>query len=85
MPFLRPMQDRYLAEWIEAVPASKIMAFGGDQRCVENTYGNLVVAKQVISDVLTEKVRSGYLSEKEALTVAKMILYDNPAGFYNLK
>ncbi len=76
---------RYLAEWIEAVPASKIMAFGGDQRCVENTYGNLVVAKQVISDVLTEKVRTGYFSEKEALTVARMILYDNSAGFYNLK
>ena len=77
--------ERYLNEWIEAVPASKIMAFGGDQRCVENTYGNLVIARQVISKVLTEKVRGGYFSEKEALIVAKMILYDNAAGFYNLK
>ena len=76
---------RYLAEWIEAVPASKIMAFGGDQRCVENTFGNLVIAKKVISDVLVEKVSTGYFSEEEALTVARMILYDNPAGFYNLK
>ena len=77
--------ERYLNEWIEAVPASKIMAFGGDQRCVENTYGNLVIARQVISKVLTEKVRSGYFTEKEAITVARMILYDNAAGFYNLK
>ena len=75
---------RYLAEWLEAVPVSKIMAFGGDQRCVENTYGNLVTAKKIISDVLTEKVGSGYFSEKEALQVAAMILFDNPAGFYNL-
>jgi hypothetical protein len=77
--------ERYLNEWLEAVPASKIMAFGGDQRCVENTYGNLVTARKVISNVLTEKVKSGYLSEKEALKVARMILYDNAEGFYNLK
>jgi hypothetical protein len=77
--------ERYLNEWLEAVPASKIMAFGGDQRCVENTYGNLVISRQVISNVLTEKVKSGYFSEKEALTVARMILYDNAEGFYNLK
>lgn len=76
---------RYLAEWIEAVPASKIMAFGGDQRCVENTYGNLVIAKQIISDVLIEKVKSGYFSEKEAMKVARMILYENSLAFYNLK
>lgn len=76
---------RYLDEWLEAVPASKIMAFGGDQRCVENTYGNLVVARQVISAVLSEKVREGYLTQQEALKVAKMILLDNPMEFYNLK
>jgi hypothetical protein len=76
--------ERYLNEWIEAVPVSKIMAFGGDQRCVENTYGNLLIAKQIVSDVLIEKVRNGYLSESEAKTVAKMILHDNGVKFYNL-
>jgi len=76
---------RYLDEWLEAVPASKIMAFGGDQRCVENTYGNLVIAKQVIAEVLTEKIRKGYFSEKEACSVAKMVLHDNALTFYNLR
>ena len=75
---------RYLAEWLEAVPVSKIMAFGGDQMCIENTYGNLVIAKQIIANVLTEKVRDGYLSESEAKNVAKMILYDNGMKFYNI-
>lgn len=77
--------SRYLNEWLEAVPASKIMAFGGDQRCVENTYGNLVVARRVIADVLIEKVQMGYLSENEACRIARMILYDNPVEFYKLK
>jgi len=76
--------ERYLTEWLEAVPASKIMAFGGDQRCVENTYGNLMVAKKIITDVLAAKVNNGYFTEQEALTVARMILYDNAMDFYNL-
>ena len=77
--------ERYLHEWLEAVPVSKIMAFGGDQRCVENTYGNQVIARQIISNVLTEKVKTGYFSENEAYKVARMILYDNAVDFYNLK
>jgi hypothetical protein len=75
----------YLDEWLETVPASKIMAFGGDQRCVENTYGELKIAKKIISDVLIAKVRNGYLNEKEAMDVARMILRDNAVNFYGLK
>lgn len=75
---------RYLEEWLEAVPASKIMAFGGDQRCVENTYGNLIIAKHVISEVLSEKVKEGYFTEKEAYVIARMILHDNAKDFYRL-
>lgn len=76
--------ERYLEEWIETVPVSKIMAFGGDQRLIENTYGNLVIAKKVISDVLIRKVGEKYLSEPEAKKIAKMLLYDNGKKFYNI-
>jgi hypothetical protein len=77
--------ENFLKEWLETVPASKIMAFGGDQRCVENTYGELMIAKKIISDVLIGKVKDGYLTEYEAKDIAKMILYDNAVRFYNLK
>jgi uncharacterized protein len=76
--------ERFLSEWLDTAPVSKIMAFGGDQRCVENTYGELVIAKKVISDVLIDKVKNGYLTESEAKTVGKMILHDNGVEFYNL-
>jgi predicted TIM-barrel fold metal-dependent hydrolase len=75
---------RYLDEWLETIPVNKIMAFGGDQRMVEITYGNLQVAKQVITEVLSEKVHSGIYSEPEAKVIAKMILHDNGMDFYNL-
>jgi len=77
--------ERYLNEWIETVPAVKIMAFGGDYACCENVYGELIIAKQIITRVLTEKVRQGYFSEDEAKMVARLILHDSAVRFYNLK
>lgn len=77
--------ERYLAEWLETIPASKIMAFGGDQRCVENTYGVLKLAKQIIANVLTGMVTREYLTEADAKKIATMILHDNAAEFYRIR
>jgi len=77
--------ERYLHEWLETIPVNKIMAFGGDFRCVENIFGELLIAKDVISNVLVDKVESGYFSEQEALRIAKMILYDNARIFYKIQ
>jgi len=76
--------ERYLNEWLETVPVSRLMAFGGDCMAVENVYSELATAKRLISKTLCSKVTEGYLTEPEAKTIAKMILYDNAAKFYNL-
>jgi predicted TIM-barrel fold metal-dependent hydrolase len=76
--------ERYLNEWLETVPVNKIMAFGGDMRCVENVYSELLIAKSIIGKVLIARVKDGYFSEEEAMTVARMILHDNVVNFYNL-
>lgn len=76
--------ERYLNEWLEAVPASKIIAFGADMMIPENVYSELKMARRIISNVLIGKVREGYFTEAEAKTVAKMILHDNAAELYNL-
>jgi uncharacterized protein len=76
--------ERYLAEWLETIPAAKIMAFGGDQRCVENTYGVLKITRQIIGNVLSSMVAREYFTEAEAKTIARMILHDNAAEFYRL-
>jgi len=77
--------ERYLHEWLETIPANKIMAFGGDYENVENIYGHLLFAKQIISKVLIAKVKDGYFNEKEAIQIAKMILHDNAVNLYHLK
>lgn len=77
--------ERYLNEWIETVPVNKIMAFGGDCMAVENVYGELMAARKTISKVLSDKVIQGYITEQEARKIARMILHDNAAHFYNLR
>jgi len=77
--------ERYLHEWLETIPANKIMAFGGDYENVENIYGHLLFAREIITKVLSAKVRDGYFSEKEALKIAQMILHDNAVNLFHLK
>ncbi|HOI49134.1 MAG TPA: amidohydrolase family protein, partial [Prolixibacteraceae bacterium] len=38
--------ERYLHEWLETVPANKILAFGGDYENVENIYGTCFLPKR---------------------------------------
>lgn len=77
--------ERYLHEWIETVPANKIMAFGGDYDFVEAVYAHSVMARQIIADVLIEKVRDRYLTEEEAIDIAKMILRENALRIFKLE
>lgn len=77
--------ERNLHEWLETVPASKIMAFGGDFLYVEDIYSHLLFAKEVVSNVLIDKVRDGYFSENEAIKTAQMIFHDNAIRILNLK
>jgi hypothetical protein len=79
------MARRLLHELIETVPGNKIMAFGGDSMTVEMAYGHAVMARQVVARVLSEKVDEGYLSEDEAVVLARRMLRDNPASLYKLK
>jgi predicted TIM-barrel fold metal-dependent hydrolase len=76
---------RMLHEAIETIPANKIFAFGGDFIVPEGSYGHSVMARRVVSRVLSEKVEDGWLTEEEAVGLARLMLLDNPAALYGLK
>jgi hypothetical protein len=76
---------RYLHEWLETVPANKIMAFGGDYGMVECIYGHAVMARRIVASVLIEKVADGYFSEKEAIRISKRLLRENALEVFKLK
>ena len=75
----------HLNLWLEMVPVNRLIAFGGDAMAVENVYSELILARNIISDVLSEKVGEGYYSEAEAKKIARMIFYDNAARLYKLE
>jgi hypothetical protein len=75
---------RYLHEWLETVPANKIMAFGGDFGGVECVYAHSVMARRIVSAVLIEKVADGYMTENEALRVARRLLRENAMEVFRI-
>ena len=76
--------ERYLHEWLETVPANKLMAFGGDYGTVEGVYAHSVMARRVVAKVLIEKVANGYITETEAINIANMILRENAMEIFKL-
>jgi predicted TIM-barrel fold metal-dependent hydrolase len=85
LPIISPeIARRLLHELIETVPSNKIMAFGGDSMTVEMAYGHARMTRQLVTRVLSEKISEGYLSEDEAVTMARKMLRDNPNSLYKL-
>jgi hypothetical protein len=76
---------RALGEWLDAVPATKIFAFGGDYTVVEKVYGHLELARADVAQVLAGKVEAGRMSEADALKVARLVFRENPRRWYRLK
>lgn len=75
---------RALSEWLEIVPSNKIFAWGGDQMVIEHSYASLLLAKDLIADVIVDKINSGYFNKNLGITVMKKILGQNAIDFFKL-
>jgi predicted TIM-barrel fold metal-dependent hydrolase len=84
MHIISPVEARRtLSEWLEVVPASKILGFGGDSSLVEETYGHAVMARENISRVLCEKVEEGRFTLEQAKALANMLLRENARAVFS--
>lgn len=73
-----------LHEAIEILPDESRLMIGGDNWHVEETYATMKLARQLIGEVLDEKLTSGYFREADARRLAAKILKDNAIGFFKL-
>ena len=73
-----------LHEAIEILPDESRMMIGGDNWHAEETYGTLQLARQLIGEVLEEKVAAGYFRIEDAQRLAKRILRQNAIAFFRL-
>ena len=76
---------RALAEWLELVPANKIIGFGDDYSVVEKVYGHMKMARENLALVLAAKVERDEMSRSQALFIAERIMRDNAAELYRIE
>ena len=76
---------RALVEFLDAVPANKISAFGGDYVLVDGVVGHLEIAKDNVARALAKKVRLGIFDVPRACEIGKMLFHDNPARIFGIK
>jgi len=75
---------RALVEWLDAVPANKIMAFGGDYCFVDGVYGHQKMARDNVASSLATKVADGSFDFERACQIASWVFRDNPVEVFGL-
>ena len=75
---------RALVEFLDAVPANKISAFGGDYDFIDGVVGHLEMSRRNVARALAEKVRLDIFDVERACEIAKMVFLDNPMRIFSL-
>jgi hypothetical protein len=73
-----------LHEAIEILPDESRLMLGGDNWHVEETFATMKRARNLINEVLNEKVAAGYFSAADAHRLAARILRENALNFFDL-
>jgi hypothetical protein len=76
---------RAIVEWLDAVPANKISAFGGDYGFIDGVYGHQLIARQNVASALSQKVADGTISISRAEEIATWMFIENPKRIFNLE
>ncbi|MGF7048232.1 glucuronate isomerase [Paenibacillus sp. DS2015] len=77
--YMQSMQYR-----LEAIAPIKSSLIVSDARCIEWTYGKLVVVKRLLAKFLDEQIRSGWIDREQALNLAADWLYGSAAKRYGV-
>jgi predicted TIM-barrel fold metal-dependent hydrolase len=70
------MARRALHEWLDVLPADRIL-WGADCNHAEGIYGAAEVTRQVLAEVLAERVDRGDLRMEDAHQIGRLILREN--------
>jgi len=74
----------FLKKYLVTAPANKICTFGGDYIPVELVPGHAAIARQGITQALSELVDEGWMTLKEALNLTDVLMHQNARTLYRL-
>jgi predicted TIM-barrel fold metal-dependent hydrolase len=75
---------RFLKEALLAVPANKILVFGGDYMPVEVVPGHAAVARRGIAQALSELVEEGWVRAGEVPDLVGALMHGNADAIFDL-
>jgi hypothetical protein len=70
-----------LSERLDMVPVNKQIAFASDAYVVEWSYASMMMLRQQMARVFSEKIDQGQYTLDEALSIARSILFESPQGY----
>lgn len=71
-----------LREYIDTLPSTRVIGFGGDCQYTEHSYAYAVMARDNVIRVLEDMVADGDLQEKQAIEIGHRILLKNPEELF---
>ncbi|MFP4026056.1 MAG: amidohydrolase family protein [Thiohalospira sp.] len=74
----------FLKKYIVTSPINKIMAFGGDDLYIENLIGHAKLTRKGISKAFSELVQDNWITERDAVEIAEMIMRKNAEDIYEI-
>ncbi|GBG08929.1 hypothetical protein PAT3040_03544 [Paenibacillus agaridevorans] len=69
---------------LEALPAHKNSLIVSDARCIEWTYGKIVLVKKMVAEFLEDQLDKGWIDRETAIKVAKSWLYESALKRYGI-
>jgi len=67
-----------MTERLDMVPVNKQVGFFSDAYTVEWAYAKVIIVRKQMARVLAEKVAQGQYSTKDAVAIAREILFETP-------
>jgi uncharacterized protein len=75
----------FLKKFIVTVPINKILVFGGDSRMAELVVGHSIIARNGITQVLSDLVKEKYITTKEAIEMVDFLSNLNAREIFRLE
>jgi hypothetical protein len=69
---------------LDTVPANKITAYFSDAYHAEWCYPKLKMVKQILGEILVERIERGWTDLESALDLIPRLFHDNPASIYGV-
>jgi hypothetical protein len=82
--FFPDIMRQVLAERLDLLPLNKQIGFFTDAYSLEWTYGKAFVIRKVMSRVLADKIESGQYTRRDALDIAREILFETPQSLLGM-